>query len=199
VVYLKGILTQFPNRSSLARGLFCADLWLRNSSLITTGKITILAKRAAVGWTVDGNLSQITSKLLFGLAISITGMMLIVGIDALREFSINIGDLMAIAASIFYAAYLLITQRARNSVDTLTFNFIYMFAAVLILLPINLVGGYQILGFSERSWLALIDPGLVSNWAAGWQSITRDTQCACVSVSLLGQAVVTALLGISIL
>jgi drug/metabolite transporter (DMT)-like permease len=86
-------------------------------------------------------------------------------------------------------------------VDTLTFNFIYMSAAVLILLPINLAGGYQLTGFSELTWLALISLGLVSQ-LGGWLAINYalgHLSAARVSVSLLGQAVVTALVGIPVL
>ena len=204
----KGSLPSFQIVSLIGLGglFFALDLWLWNSSLLitTAAKSTILANNAPL-WVGLGAMVIFREKLArnywLGLAISITGMMVIVGIDALRELSLNIGDLMAIAASVFYAAYLLITQSARNSVDTLTFNFIYMFAAVIILLPINLVGGYQILGFSERSWLALFGLGLVSQ-LGGWLAINYalgHLSAARVSVSLLGQAVVTALLDISIL
>ncbi len=203
--------TPLPNIQNIALiglgGLFFAlDLWLWNSSLLitTAAKSTLLANNAPL-WVGLGAMlifhESLAPKFWFGLAISIIGMLVILGIDTLRELSINIGDLMAVAASFFYAAYLLITQRARNSVDTLTFNFIYMSAAVIILLPINLAGGNQIFGFSERTWLALLGLGLVSQ-LGGWLAINYalgHLSAARVSVSLLGQAVVTALLGIPLL
>jgi len=188
-------------------GLFFAlDLWLWNTSILltTAAKSTLLANNAPLwvglgAWLIFHE--KLPAKFWQGLFIALSGMTLIVGVDAWREFHFNAGDLLAIAASIFYAAYLLTTQKARASVDTLSFNAIYMAAATLILLPVNLLGGYSLSGFSTQTWLALLGLGLVSQ-LGGWLAINYalgHLRAAHVSVSLLGQAVVTALLGIPLL
>lgn len=188
-------------------GLFFAlDLWLWNSSILltTAAKATLLANNAPL-WVGLGAFvlfrEKLNRKYWLGLLISLSGMAVIVGLDATRNLSLNTGDLLAIAASLFYAAYLLTTQKARASVDTVTFNAVYMSAAVLILLPVNLLGGYALSGFARQSWLALAGLGLVSQ-LGGWLAINfalGHFRAAHVSVSLLGQAVVTALFGVIVL
>jgi drug/metabolite transporter (DMT)-like permease len=185
---------------------FALDLWLWNTSILltTAAKATLLANNAPL-WIGLGSLIIFREKLpvgfYLGLMIAMVGMAIIVGVDAWRAFHFNAGDLLAISASLFYAAYLLTTQKARTFVDTLTFNSVYMTAAALILLPINVLGGYSLIGFSTQSWLALLGLGLISQ-LGGWLAINYalgHLRAAHVSVSLLGQAVVTALLGIPLL
>ncbi len=188
-------------------GLFFAcDLWLWNTSILltTAAKSTLLANNAPL-WVGLGALlifhEKLPPKFWLGLVIALTGMTVIVGIDALREFRFNTGDLLAITASLFYAAYLLTTQRGRASVDTLTFNAVYTTAAAVILFPVNLFGNHALTGFSSQSWLALLGLGLISQ-LGGWLAINYalgHLRAAHVSVSLLGQAVVTALLSIPLL
>ena len=45
-----------------------------------------------------------------------------------------IGDVMAIVASVFFAAYLLTTERVRVSMDTLTFNTLAIVGSIVTLL-----------------------------------------------------------------
>jgi drug/metabolite transporter (DMT)-like permease len=135
------------------------------------------------------------------LLIALTGMTLIVGGDALRELRFNLGDLLAIGASFFYASYMLITQKARERVDTLTLNLLTMLTCVILLFPINLLFKQSLTGFSGGTWLALIGLGLIPQFI-GWLAINYamgHLPAARVSVTLLGQSVVTAILGIFIL
>ena len=125
----------------------------------------------------------------------------IVGGDALRELRFNLGDLLAIGASFFYASYMLITQKARERVDTLTLNLLTMLTCIILLFPINLLFKQSLTGFSTGAWLALIGLGLIPQFI-GWLAINYamgHLPAARVSVTLLGQSVVTAILGVFIL
>ena len=93
------------------------------------------------------------------------------------------------------------TQRARANVDTLTFNAVYLGVAVLGLLALNLLTGSSLGGFSSKTWLALLGMGLISQ-VIGWLAINYalgHLPASSVSVTLLGQPVVTALAGIPLL
>jgi drug/metabolite transporter (DMT)-like permease len=204
------------NRPSLARqdlvlialgGLFFAmDLVLWNSSILLTSAATatLLANNAPL-WVGLGALllfrDKLSKKYWLGMLTALIGMAFIVGGNALRELRLNTGDLLAIGASFFYAAYLLITQKARANTDTLTFNALSTLAAVLILLPINFIAGTPLFGFTTKTWLALLGLGLVSQ-LGGWLAINYalgHLPATQVSVSLLAQAIVTAILGILLL
>jgi drug/metabolite transporter (DMT)-like permease len=186
--------------------LFAVDLALWNSGLLLTSAATatLLANNAPI-WVGLGALfffrERLAPRFWLGLALSLFGMALIVGVGGWREMQFNRGDLLSIAASMFYAAYLLTTQKARVANDTLTFMTVSVVTGALLLLALNLCLGLPLAGFSDRSWYALIGLGLVSQ-LAGWLAINYalgHLKASAVSVSLLGQAVVTALLSIPLL
>jgi len=186
--------------------LFAADLVLWNSGLLLTSAATatLLANNAPI-WVGIGALiffrERLASTFWVGLALSLFGMALIMGLDALRAVSFNRGDLLSIAASVFYAAYLLTTQKARMASDTLTFMTISVASGAALLWLVNLWLGLPLLGYGPRTWWALAGLALFSH-LLGWLAINYalgHLKASSVSVSLLGQAVVTALLSIPIL
>ncbi|MGD0917740.1 MAG: DMT family transporter [Thermodesulfobacteriota bacterium] len=191
----------------MAGGVFFAfDLALWNTGLLLTSAATatLLANTAPL-WVGLGSLflfhEYLSTHYWSGLAIAIAGMSFIVGIDALRRLSLNTGDGLAIGASVFYAAYLLTTQRARARVDTLTLMTLSVSSSMVILLLMNLILKMPLKGYSIKTWASLAGLGLVSQ-LGGWLAINYSLgylRAASVSVCLLGQPVVTALLSIPIL
>mgnify|MGYP000280095948 CR=1 FL=1 len=188
-------------------GLFFAlDLALWNTSILLTSAAvsTLLANNSPL-WVGLGAMfifrEKLPKKFWFGLVIALSGMTLIVGGKAIQELRFNTGDLLAIATSFCYAGYMLVTQKTRSRVDTLTLNTFTMLACVFLLLPVNLLSQQEISGFSSRTWLALIGLGLVPQFA-GWLVINYamgHLPAARVSVTLLGQVLVTAILGFLLL
>jgi len=208
-----GILrqTKRPSRKETiliaAGGVFFAlDLALWNTSLLLTSAATatLLANNAPL-WVGLGALLLFREQLSFrywcGLILSIAGMAILVGATSWSGLQLNVGDVLALAASGFYAAYILITQRARAHVDTLTFMTISLISTIPVLLILNLVMGTSLTGYSAKTWLALIALGLVSHMG-GWLAINYalgHLRAAPVSVTLLAQVIVTALLSIPLL
>ncbi len=190
-----------------AGGIFFAlDLAVWNTSIMLTSAATatLLANNASL-WVGLGALflfrEHLSGRYWCGLFVAIAGMSILLGAASWRSFHWNLGDLLAIAASFFYAAYLLTVQRAREKVDTLTFMAISHVAGVVLLFFLNIFAGMPLRGYSTRSWLALLGMGLLSQMM-GWLAINYalgHLRAAPVSVTLLGQVVVTALLSIPIL
>ena len=197
---------RLPKRRALAlTGLggvfFALDLVLWNTALLitTAAQATLLANNAPL-WVGLGALLIFHEKLprlyWIGLALALAGMTLVARPAGAQGFVLDSGSLMALAASLFYAIYLLSTQRVRSTTDTLTFMTVSVVSSSLLLLLICLLTGAQLTGFATTTWLALLGLGLLSQ-VAGWLSINfvlgvlPATQ---VSVSLLGQVVVTAVL-----
>ena len=186
--------------------LFALDVWVWNASILltTAAKSTLLANNAPI-WVglVAAFLfkEKLTPKYWSGLALAVVGMTVIVGVDSWRASQFNLGDLMAISVSFLYAGVMLATQKAREHVSTLTFTALYTATAALTLLPIALFTGQQMGNFSTQTWLALLGMGLgpqVLGWLAINYALGR-LKASRVSVSLLGQPVVTAILGFLIL
>jgi drug/metabolite transporter (DMT)-like permease len=101
----------------------------------------------------------------------------------------------------FYAAYLLSTQRARSTTDTVTFMVISVLTSAAVLLALNLLLKQPLTGFPPQSWAALLGLALISH-VGGWLSINYSLghlPATRVSVSLLGQPLVTTLVAIPLL
>jgi len=182
---------------------FVGDLVLWNTSILLTSAAaaTLLANNSPLWVGLGATLifrEKLNLKYWLGLLIALLGMTVIVGGNAIQELHFNTGDLLAIAASFLYAAYMLITQKARARVDTLTLNLFTMLTCIIILLPVILLLGQPLTGFSAQVWIALLGLGLIPQFI-GWLAINYamgHLPAARVSVTLLGQSVVTAILGI---
>lgn len=191
----------------MAGGTFYAlDLALWQTSLLLTSAAvaTLLANNAPL-WVGLGALflfrEKLTRNYWLGLFISLAGMVILMGLGTWRNLRFNAGELLAISASVAYAGYMLSTQRARIHVDTLTFMAISTLTSILVLLAVNLALGTPLTGYSGKSWAALAGMGLISQ-LGGWLAINYalgHLRAAPVSVSLLGQAVVTTLLAMPLL
>ncbi len=203
--------TAWPSRQDLRLigfgGLaFVGDLVLWNTALLLTSAAaaTLLGNNSPLWVGLGATLifrEKLPPKYWIGLLIALAGMTVIIGGNAIQELHFNLGDLLAIGASFFYAAYMLITQKARERVDTLTLNMLTMLTCLILLFPINLLFKQSMTGFSAGTWLALIGLGLIPQFI-GWLAINYamgHLPAARVSVTLLGQSVVTAILGIFIL
>ena len=194
-------------RVMVAGGIFFAiDIALWNTSLMLTSAATatLLANNSPL-WVGLASFLLFRERLSWrywvGLALALAGMMWLVGGDAFRHLSMSYGNLLAVGASVFYAAYILATQRARARVDLLTFMAVSTLSSVLLLLLLNLALGTALTGFPARTWLALAGLGLISQ-LGGWLAINYalgHLRAAHVSVCLLAQTVVTALLSMPIL
>jgi drug/metabolite transporter (DMT)-like permease len=188
-------------RLSLICGLFFAgDLALWNTALLHTSaaNATLLANLSPL-WVGLGALvllhEPVGPRYWLGMAIALAGSFVVLRGGALLTGSLNAADLLAVGASFFYAAYMLTTRVTRASVDTFSFMVLSMAACGCALLLLSLAMGAPLTGYSRGSWLALIGLGLVTQ-AGGWVSITYalgTLRASSVSVTLLGQPVLTAI------
>lgn len=106
------------------------------------------------------------------------------------------GDLMAIAAALCFAGYILAVSKARESIDTVTLNTVAIAASTLTLLPICVAIGAPLWGYARDTWLALLWLGVVSQVGA-YLCIAYALgrlPATVVSIGLLAQAPLTAFL-----
>ncbi len=145
--------------------IFGIDIGMWNTSILmtTAAKATLLSNGAPVWVALAASVlfkEKLPKKYWLGLILALLGMSIIVGINQLGSSTPNLGDLLAFSTSFLYASVMLITQKSRAHVDTLTFSAIYTTTAALTILPIALFTGQQMTGFSSQNWLALIGLGL---------------------------------------
>lgn len=212
----RGATRTAPNRAAIwtavAGGVFFAlDLALWNTAVMRT--------QAAVA-SILGNNTPIFVGLMswlvlrrrprrsfwIGLALAMAGAIAIMSADlgkggapgpstepAAGSLS---GDLMALGASVFFAAYLIATQRVRETMDTLTFNTLAIAGSIVTLLVICLALGVPMTGYPARTWLALAGLGLISQLGAYYALVYAlgHLPATITSVGLLAQVPCTAIL-----
>jgi drug/metabolite transporter (DMT)-like permease len=206
----RGLVTRDGRAWQLAAvaGIFFAlDIALWNTSLFmtTAANATLLGNCAPIIVGLGALMlfhERLGRAYWLGLALALVGMGVIVGRDMLGHSSFGAGDLLALAGGAAYGCYLLTTQRLRANMDTLSTLWIAGVVGVAVLLPYNLLMmGYPLWGFSARTYLALLALGLISQ-VAGWLAINYalgHMPASIVSVTLLAQPVLTALLAVPLL
>jgi drug/metabolite transporter (DMT)-like permease len=136
-----------------------------------------------------------------GLAFALGGSVIILGSDFILHPSIGMGDLLAIAAGVFYAGYFIVTERGRQNLDTLSYVWLVNLIAAISLLIISMGMKMPLTGYPPQTWLAFLGAAVVSQ-VGGYLSIgyaLGHLPASIVSPTLIGQPVVTALLAIPLL
>jgi drug/metabolite transporter (DMT)-like permease len=192
--------------AALCGFFFACDIAMWNTSiLLSKAAIATLLANLSPVWVGLGAIFILKEKPLpifwIGTFIAIVGVVFIIGIGVVMQASFTLGSILAISASVFYAAYLLTTQKVRNTLDTVSFTAISMFSSTVVLLIICLLSNTKMGGYSTNSWLSLTGLGLISQ-LGGWLAINYalgHIKSTSASVSLLGQTIVTALFAIPVL
>lgn len=196
---------------AFAGGAFFAfDLLFFNSAVLRTSAATavLLGNNAPIfvglaTWFVLRKRPR--AAFWAGLGLALGGCAFIVVADTSRQSAIlrgdPVGDLLALTAAVFWAAYMVTTERARTAMDTLTFNTVAITASVLTLLAVCLIMRVPLTGYSPRTWTALVALALVSQVAAYYALVYAlgHLPATVTSVSILSQVPLTALLAAALL
>lgn len=181
--------------------VFALDVAVWNISLlkISATVSTLIANLAPV-WVglFTFLLLKKSSGTLFwiGTLVAITGMIILVGYQHILHLELNAGILLAILASLFYAAYIMITKNIMAGIDVFTFMFYSMLGASTFMLLVNLFMRNDIIDYSPRVWFCFVGMGLICQ-LTGWLTINyslRYLESTKVAITLLSQTVFAGLL-----
>lgn len=186
--------------------LFGADIALWNSSImLSKASVSTLLANLAPIWVGLGALLFLREKpgkiFWIGTFLSLIGVLVIVGVREVFGSGLNLGEGLAITASIFYGAYLLMVRKGRNTLDTFSFTAISMISSTVVLGLVSLISGVEMFGFAPKSWWALVALGLIPQ-VIGWLTINQalgHIPPTVASVSLLSQTIFTALFSYPVL
>jgi drug/metabolite transporter (DMT)-like permease len=195
---------------AIAGGVFFAlDLALWNSAVLRTqaAVASVLGNNTPffvgmISWLVFHRRPR--ASFWIGLGLALAGCLMIMGADLRRggERAGNLtGDLMALLASVFFAAYLITTERIRPKMDTLTFSTLAIAGSIATLFILCLALGLPLSGYPPRAWLALAGLGIVSQLLAYYALVYAlgHLPATITSVGLLAQVPSTALLAMLLL
>jgi drug/metabolite transporter (DMT)-like permease len=185
-----------------AGGLFFAlDLAFFNTGILRT---------SAANATLLGNYSPVVVGLLtwvifrrrpsanfwLGLLLALVGTAAIVWADLTTHIGFGAGDGMSVAAAVFFAGYLMVTEKVRAGSSTVVFLRLAMLSSTIFLLGFCLALGISLRMPPGHSWLALLGLGLVTQ-LGGYLALTYalgHLPATVTSVSLLAQGPLTAVL-----
>jgi drug/metabolite transporter (DMT)-like permease len=189
-------------RASLLGGLFFGlDLSLWTSGIMLRGATipTLMANTAPV-WVGVGALvvwrRRLPGLFWLGLAVAMAGVAVVLGLDAIKEIELGLGSLMGLGAAIFYGAYFLVTQTARERIDAPTYFWLSTSCSAAVLLVVVGLLGQPLTGYPTQGWLSFLAMGLVVQ-LMGWLAINYaqgHLPATVVSPTLLVQPVLTAVL-----
>lgn len=131
-----------------------------------------------------------------GTLVALLGMITFVGFRFFTALDFDRAFIFAVLSGIFYAAYLLVSKNTLAKVDVFSFMFVSLFASSIYLGIICFIANEPFSGFSTVGWGVLLIQAVVCQLAA-WFLISYATQnmkATRVSLSLLGQAVLTAVI-----
>ncbi len=185
---------------------FALNLALLNSALLLTSAATAtLLDNTAPIWVGLGAMlffrERLALRYWLGLLLALAGAAVVTGISLSSTTAPNAGDLLALVGAVFYAGYLLTTQRARRSLPPLSYLWIVVATAAVALTATSLAMKMPLFGYGWRTYGALLAVGLVSQ-TGGWLLINYALGVLPAStavVVLLAQPVITGVLAIPLL
>lgn len=131
-----------------------------------------------------------------GTVVAVFGMITFVGFRFFTNLDFDRAFIFAVLSGIFYAAYLLISKNVLAKIDVFSFMFLSLFASCVYLGVLCFSMNESFTGFSNAGWGVLVIQAVICQLAA-WFLISFATQhmkATRVSLSLLGQAVLTSII-----
>lgn len=182
--------------------LFSIDLscWNQSLMLIETAPATVLGNMAPVWagfmfWAVTKEVPKFWYWI--GLIISMMGLVVMIGWDNIKALNFSWGSILAILASIIYAAYMVATGLVRGGIPTMRFMFYSMVGYFFTSLIIMFITDAPMSGFSNLSWFYLIMLALIPQ-LAGWILVNHalgSLKSIEVSLTMLVQIPIACVVG----
>jgi drug/metabolite transporter (DMT)-like permease len=139
---------------------------------------------------------HIPSRAWLGMAISFGGVLLISGIDFSLDRRSFMGDIAAIISAALAALYVMCGSKAQETLETTSYTSICYAICAVTALPIAVVGGYQLIGFTAREWWVLL--GLIAGAQilghSMFNSVLKRVSPAVVSLIVFFEVPVAAIL-----
>jgi len=180
--------------------IFALDVTLWNIAIqkSTATQATLLTNLSPV-WVGVGAFfflrNKPTRNFWIGTVIAILGMIVLVGFHFFVNLDFDLAFIFAILSGVFYAVYMLVSKFVLYDVEVIPFITLSTLTSAIVLGITSYFINEPFSGFGEMGWLSLIIQGLVCQLAA-WLLLgyaTKHMRATRVSVSLLGQAVLTTI------
>ncbi len=119
-----------------------------STALVTTTPLFTVALTRLRGLSVPRGV-------LVGVLLALVGVVVITGVDATGSTDALRGDLMALGGGAAAAGYVGAGESVRRTVGTASYTLVAYTTCALVLLPVCLLTGTALWGFSARSWVEI--------------------------------------------
>jgi drug/metabolite transporter (DMT)-like permease len=139
----------------LALHFICFFLAMRMTS-VATGTALTATQPIFAALFIKFSGGHIPRRAWSGMFIAFASVLLITGVDlslSLRSFQ---GDLLAVLGGALAALYMIIGSNVQREISTSTFTTVCYLSCALTALPIAILAGYDLIGFSNYEWFLLI-------------------------------------------
>src|SRR3990170_2255298 len=194
-------------RWALLGGAFLAvdiALWNTSVGMTTAANATLFANTAPLWVALAARLifrEKLAGRFWLALFLTLSGAVAVLGVDFSTHITLGLGDLLAVAASLFYAGYFLMTQRGRKHLGPLAYVWLAGVASSAVLLVVSLAAGFPLTGYSAQTWLAFLGLALLTQ-VIGYVAVgyaLGHLPASLVAPTMVGQPVMTALLAVPLL
>ncbi len=122
-----------------------------------------------------------------GIGISLIGVIVLTGVDFSMDPTSLIGDALALLGAVFSAAYVTVVERVRQTVSTSTVTFVAYGVSALAVLPILMIAGQPLIGFSAQAWLLILGVTLGAQLLGHtlMSKVLKTTSATVVSLAIL--------------
>lgn len=181
--------------------LFGTDIAVWNLSIHYSNatQATLLTNLSPI-WVGVGSFFFLSRKpdkrFWLGTAVAITGMIILLGTDTFTQMRFDKGFVLAVLSGVLYATYMIVSKRALSQSKIVPFMIMSMGVSSVYLLLVCLIRGEPLWNFSSSVWSVLVIQGTICQ-LLGWLTLSYAVQkmdAQRVSLSLLSQAVITALM-----
>jgi drug/metabolite transporter (DMT)-like permease len=100
--------------------------------------------------------AQVSRWVWVGIAISLSGVLLLTGIDFALDPASLFGDGLALLGAMLAAGYVSVGEAARRHLPTAVYSTIGYGTAAVVLLPLALLAGASLTGYEARDWWLII-------------------------------------------
>ena len=132
--------------------------WIPSLTLTTVAASTALVATQPIWAALIARVTglRIDRRIWIGITISLTGVIVLTGVDLTVDPRHLIGDALALVGAVFSAAYVSVAERVRRTVDTSTMTFVLYAISALTILPLAFVFGQELAGFDAQAWALII-------------------------------------------
>ena len=142
-------------------GLFLAAhfaTWIPSLRFTTVASSTALVATQPIWAALIARATgvRIDKRVWIGITISLTGVVVLTGVDLSVDPRHLLGDALALIGTVFGAAYVSVAERVRRTVDTSTMTFVLYAVSAVTVLPLALVFGQELVGFDAQAWALIL-------------------------------------------